>query len=171
MENRLAKIDIKRFETAVKRYVKSKQDFEAEKQAFTKAAEIFFYLKGDTKHTIQTGDDTFLLVSKIQKARISWNISKLRSVLGKEISKQVIDKKYIIVNMQGLIEYLKSCGVDPQKFKSFINVEETVNVKELEQMEQLGKVNGEDLKSCYSVKLQDPYYSVRSGKTMDGKAE
>lgn len=171
MENRLSKIDIKRFETAVKKYVKSKKDFEAEKQAFSKAAEIFFYLKGDTKHTIQTGDDTFLTVSKVQKAKITWNISKLRSVLGKEVSKRVIDKRYTIVNMQGLIEYLKSCGVDSQKFKSFISTEETVNVKELDQMEQLGKVKREDLKSCYSVKLQDPYYSVRSGKTMDGKAE
>ena len=171
MENRLAKIDIKRFETAVKRYVKSKQDFEDERQAFTKAAEIFFYLKGDTKHTIQTGDDTFLVVSKIQKARISWNISKLRSILGKEVSKQVIDKKYTIVNMQGLIEYLKSCGVDLGGRRIIKKIEEVVNVKELEQMEQLGKVNEEDLKSCYSVKLQDPYYSVRSGKTMNGKAE
>ena len=98
MENRLAKIDIKRFETAVKRYVKSKQDFEDERQAFTKAAEIFFYLKGDTKHTIQTGDDTFLVVSKIQKARISWNISKLRSILGKEVSKQVHNCQYAGIN-------------------------------------------------------------------------
>jgi hypothetical protein len=171
MESRLAKIDIKRFETAVKRYIKSKQDFETEKQAFSKAAEIFFYLKGDTKHTIQTGDDTFLTVSKVQKAKITWNISKLKSILGKEVSKRVIDKRYTIVNMNGLIEYLKSCGVDPQKFKSFISTEESVNVKELDQMEQLGKVKREDLKDCYSVKLQDPYYSVRSGKTMDGKAE
>ena len=171
MENRLAKIDIKRFETAVKRYIKSKQDFEDERQAFTKAAVIFFYLKGDTKHTIQTGDDTFLVVSKIQKARISWNISKLRSILGKEVSKQVIDKKYTIVNMQGLIEYLKSCGVDPGGCSIIIRIEEAVNVKELDQMEQIEKVNEEYLKSCYSVKLQDPYYSVRSGKTMNGKAE
>lgn len=163
--DRLAKVDIKRFETSVRKYVKARQVFESEKLAFTKAAEIFFYLKGgENNHTFQISDDETVTVLKVQKTKISWNISKLRSIIGNKLSRQVINKQYTIVNMPGLIAYLKECGVDPNKFKSFITVDESVNVKELEQLEQLGKIDGAQLKGCYQVKLLDPYYSVRTGK-------
>ena len=71
--------------------------------------------------------------------------------------------------MLGLITYLQECGVDPKIFKSFISVEESVDVKELERLEELGKISKEQLKGCYSVKCQKPYYQVRKGRKVDGE--
>lgn len=174
--NRLAKIDIRRFEKAVQKYIniqaKAKEAsdlFNNEKEEFAKAADIFFQLKGDNEsYPIECLDESYL-VSKIQKVNIQWNTEKLRKAIGKIFSNVVILKRYEIRDMKGLIEYLKSCGVDPKVFKSFLNIEEIVDVKELERLEEIGKITKEQLKGCYETKLQKPYYSVRKGRKMDGK--
>ncbi len=175
--NRLAKVDIKRFDKAVHSYVKAQQDkkdseaiFEHEREAFTKAADIFYELKGDNEsYVLQDEMNGSITVSRVQKVNVQWNISKLCKAVGKQISKAIIHKRYEINNMEGLIAYLKECGVDPKVFKSYINVEESVDVKELERLEELGKISKEQLTGCYSTKCQKPYYQVRKGRKLDGE--
>lgn len=175
--NRLEKVDIKRFNKAVHSYVKAQQDrkdseaaFEHEREVFTKAADIFYELKGDNEsYVLQDEISGSIIVSKVQKVNVQWNVSKLCKAVGKQISKAIINKRYEINNMEGLIAYLKECGVDPKVFKSYINVEESVDVKELERLEELGKVSKEQLAGCYSAKCQKPYYQVRKGRKLDGE--
>lgn len=173
--NRLAKVDIKRFDKAVHEYVeaqelKKKNDeiFEQAKNKFTNAADIYFKLKGRDNEVIDDLNCS-ISITKVQKMNIQWNVDKLTKSLGKQICKTVILKKYEIMDMLGLITYLKECGVDPKVFKSFLAIEETVDVKELERLEELGKISKEQLKGCYSVKCQKPYYQVRKGKRRDGE--
>ena len=172
--NRLEKVDIKRFDKAVHEYVEAQETkkvndeaFEQAKNKFASAADIYFKLKGENTETINDLDCS-ISISKVQKVNIAWNTDKLIKVIGKQISKAVILKKYEIMDMFGLITYLKECGVDPKIFKSFLSIEETVDVKELERLEELGKVSKEQLKGCYSVKCQKPYYQVRKGRRRDG---
>lgn len=173
--NRLEKVDIKRFNKAVHEYVEAQETkkasdeaFEQAKNKFAGAADIYFKLKGENTETIDDLDCS-ISISKVQKVNINWDIDKLTQAVGKQISKTVILKKYGIMDMLGLITYLKECGVDPKVFKSFIAIEETVDVKELERLEELGKVSKEQLKGCYSVKCQKPYYQVRKGRRRDGE--
>lgn len=174
--NRLEKVDIKRFNKAVHEYIKAQDSkkendeaFEVAKNKFAAAADIFFKLKGnDDSEVIEELNESFT-VSKVQRTNISWNIDKLTKNLSKQIRKSIILRRYEVTDMLGLIAYLKECGVDPKIFKSFISCEETVDVKELERLEELGKVSKEQLRGCYSVKCQKPYYQVRKGKRSDGK--
>lgn len=173
--NRLEKVDIKRFDKAVHEYVEAQETkkandeaFEQAKNKFASAADIYFKLKGENTETINDLDCS-ISISKVQKVNIAWNTDKLIKAIGKQISKTVILKKYEIMDMFGLITYLKECGVDPKIFKSFISIEEAVDVKELERLEELGKVSKEQLKGCYSVKCQKPYYQVRKGRRRDGE--
>lgn len=175
MANRLAKVDIKRFSKAVHEYVEAQQTkktndeiFEKAKDNFTNAADIYFKLKGNDDSEMLEDLNGSVTVSKVQKVSVQWNIDKLIKAVGKQISKSIILKRYEIIDMLGLITYLKECGVDPKIFKSFISVEETVDVKELERLEELGKISKEQLKGCYSVKCQKPYYQVRKGRKIDG---
>jgi hypothetical protein len=69
--------------------------------------------------------------------------------------------------MNGLITYLKDCGISPKVFKSFISVRKTVNTKELDRLEELGKITAEQIKGCYTVKSQSPYFTVNVGKGQD----
>lgn len=176
MVNRLAKVDIKRFSKAVHEYVEAQQTkkandeiFEKAKNKFADAADIYFKLKGnDDSETFEELDGS-VTVSKVQKVSVQWNIDKLMKAVGKQVSKSIILKRYEITDMLGLVTYLQECGVDPKIFKSFISVEESVDVKELERLEELGKISKEQLKGCYSVKCQKPYYQVRKGRKVDGE--
>lgn len=101
-----------------------------------------------------------LEVNRVQKSTVAFDAGKLEKVLDKELCKDVIQKRYEIIDMFGLIAYLKECGVDPKIFKSFLSVTKTVDVKELERLEELGKVSLEQLSGCYTIKSHKPYFTV-----------
>lgn len=107
------------------------------------------------------------VVTRVQSSRIEFNADKLEKALGKELSRDVIQKHYEIVDMNGLITYLQGYGVSPKVFKSFISVHKTVNTKELDRLEELGKITAEQIKGCYTVKSQNPYFTVSAGKGQD----
>ena len=77
------------------------------------------------------------------------------------MSKNVIDKSYTITDINRLIIYLKSCGVDPKVFKSFINVTKTVDEKKLDKLAELGVIRKEQLEGCYTLKRKKPYFTVK----------
>lgn len=101
-----------------------------------------------------------LVVNRIQKSSVIFDADKLEKVLDNEISKRVILKHYEIIDMTGLIAYLKSCGVDPKIFKSFLSVSKSVDTSELDRLEELGKITAEQVQGCYTVKRQKPYFTV-----------
>ena len=75
--------------------------------------------------------------------------------------KDVIDKSYTITDINRLIIYLKSCGVDPKVFKSFINVTKTVDEKKLDKLADLGLIRKEQLEGCYTLKRKKPRFTVK----------
>lgn len=101
-----------------------------------------------------------LKVTRIQRATVDFKVDKLEKVLPKKVAKKVIIKRYEVIDMQGLTSYLKKCNVDPQVFKSFLSVSKCVDTKEIDKLEELGKISIEQLKGCYSVKKSNPYYTV-----------
>ena len=105
-----------------------------------------------------------LKVTRIQRTNVEFDVDKLERVLSKEIAKKVITKKYEVINMEGLISYLKKCNVDPQVFKEFLNVTKFVDTKEMDKLEELGKISINQIRGCYSVKKSNPYYTVSEMK-------
>lgn len=103
-------------------------------------------------------------VSKVKRTTVSFNVEKVERALGHEISSQVINKKYEVNDMLGLTMYLKSIGADPRIFKSFINVTKTVNVNELEKLNELGIIDECQLDGCFTVTNGEPYYKLKLGK-------
>ena len=101
-----------------------------------------------------------LNVTRIRTKKITWLLDKLKQKLGKETYNDVIDKTYTVNNMQGLIKYLKSCGVDPKKFKKFIDVDETLNEAKLNTYYETGALKKEDIEGCYTVKMGEPYIRI-----------
>lgn len=151
----------KRFEQIQTRFCEIKADFYSDMEDYFKHNSI------DGKLTIDSGEFDgveSLVVTRIQSSRVEFNPDKLEKVLGKELSCDVIQKHYEIVDMNGLVTYLKECGINPKVFKSFISVRKTVNTKELDRLEELGKITAEQIKGCYTVKSQSPYFTVNVGK-------
>lgn len=98
-----------------------------------------------------------LNVTRIRAKRVTWLLDKLKQKLGKDTYKDVVDKTYTINDIQGLIKYLKSCGVDAKKFKKFIDVDETLNETKLNTYYETGALKKSDIEGCYDVKVGEPY--------------
>ena len=98
-----------------------------------------------------------LNVTRIRTKRVTWLLDKLKQKLGKDIYKDVVDKTYTINDIQGLIKYLKSCGVDAKKFKKFIDVDETLNETKLNTYYETWALKKSDIEGCYDVKMGEPY--------------
>lgn len=154
----------KRFEQIQTRFGEIKADFYNDMEDYFKHNNI------DGKLTIESGEldgvDKFV-VTRIQSSKVEFNPDKLERVLGKELSRDVIHKHYEIVDMVGLISYLQGYDINPKVFKSFISIRKSVNTKELDRLESLGKITAEQIKGCYTVKSQNPYFTVNIGKGQD----
>lgn len=101
-----------------------------------------------------------LRVTRVRTKKITWILDKLKQKLNKDTYKDLVDKTYTISDMQGLIKYLKSCGVDPKKFKKYIEVEEQLNEIKLNTYYETGALDKKDIEGCYTVKMGEPYIKI-----------
>lgn len=145
------------------RFKKEQERFNSIKQLFYCDMEELFDYEGISKLVIDNDDleGNELVVNKVQKTSVIFDIDALENNLSKEMCKDVIDKSYTITDIDRLIVYLKSCGVDPKVFKSFINVIKTVDEKKIDKLAGLGLINKEQLEGCYTLKRQKPYFTVK----------
>ena len=98
-----------------------------------------------------------LRVTKTRTKKIIWDVSKLKEKLSKDLFKRVTDKTYYIVDMEGLVRYLKKCGVNPKKFKMYVSSDIEVNEQKLDEAFQNEEIDMKQLEGCYSLKLGEPY--------------
>lgn len=105
-------------------------------------------------------------VTKVRRKKITWDLEALRKKLSKEKFTTVVNKEYTVVDMPGLVKYLKTCGVDAKKFKKFINVSETLDETKLDTMYETGKLKQEEIRGCYTVGMSEPYLRITEEKTI-----
>lgn len=148
---------VKEFFNEQKEFKEKQERFNTIKQSFYNDAEELFNYEGIDKLVI----DNELVVNKVQKTSVIFDVNALENNLSKEMCKDVIDKSYTLTDINRLIIYLKSCGVDPKVFKSFINVTKTVDEKKLDKLADLGLIRKEQLEGCYTLKRKKPYFTVK----------
>ena len=136
-----------------------------EKAKFNSLMESFFESEAIDKSVVFTnhnavGERESYTVTRVQKLSVDFDPEKLEKTLAKDIAKSVILKKYEITDIDGLIAYLKECGVDPRIFKSFLHISKSIDSVELDRLEEIGKISREQVEGCYTVKRQKPYFTV-----------
>lgn len=153
----------KEFYNEQKKFKEKQERFNIIKQLFYNDAEKLFNYEGIDKLVIDNEnlEGNELIVNRVQKTSVIFDIDALENNLSKEVSKDVIDKSYTITDINRLIIYLKSCGVDPKVFKSFINVTKTVDEKKFDKLADLGLIRKEQLEGCYTLKCKKPYFTVK----------
>ena len=169
-KNRKAKLtatecrqSVRKFFEKQVRFKQMQSQFNELKAQFNSDMEDYFECEGiDKSLTFSYADlvESNLVVNRIQKSSVEFDPDKLAKALGKQLAKQVIIKKYEIIDMDALIAYLKEHDVDPKIFKSFLNVSQIVDTQELDRLEELGKITTEQVKGCYTIKHQKPYFTV-----------
>ncbi len=122
--------------------------------------------KGETKINFQTNYGRFkgtnkpFRVNNVIRKKIDWDLELLKKNIGKDLYNKVVDKEYKIDDIEGLISYLKSCGVNPKVFKSFLNITEKVNQEVMDELGRTGEITIEDLAECYTVTENEGYIRI-----------
>lgn len=101
---------------------------------------------------------TKLIMTRVQPAKVIWDVGALRGVLTREQRKSVIRKQYTVTNWRKLLALLKDAGVDWQEFLSCVRITEEVNEPALDKLVDLGEVDESEVKECSEVKLGTPSY-------------
>lgn len=101
-----------------------------------------------------------LNVTRVRTKKVTWLLDKLKQKVGKDIYSEVVNKTYTVNDMKGLIRYLKTCGVDPKKFKRFIDVTEELDETKLDTYYETGALKTKDIEGCYTVKMGEPYIRI-----------
>lgn len=112
-------------------------------------------------------DHKKLSVAKVRKQKVVFDLAKLKQKLTKKKYRSIVNREYIISDYEGLTQYLKECGVEPKKFKSFICVEETLDETRLECESGRGNIKQSDLVGCYRVEQGEPYIKITELKKDD----
>lgn len=143
-------------------FEKRKKLFEERKNAFYDAMDSFFTEVGGKSAKLgdPSIDGKLFTVKRIENTSIVWDAEKLEKRVDRVIARKIINKRYHVQDMPGLICYLKSCGVDPKIFKQFIQVEKTVDEKAVDSLGDIGVLEVRQIAGCYTVKTQRPYYTV-----------
>lgn len=152
------------------KFKRVQSQFNELKAQFNSDMEDYFECEGiDKSVTFQFGGfaDYDITVNKIQKSSVEFDVDKLEKALDKNLANKAIVKRYEITDMNALTAYLKECDVDPKIFKSFISVSKSVDVQELDRLEEIGKVTTEQVKGCYTIKKQNPYFTVGVKRVRD----
>lgn len=158
----------KKYESVKKQYEALKEQFETEMlECFDEAGKKRITFSGDS----MAEDDEVLTVNKVEKTSIEWFPDKLDKRVTRPIARQIIKKKYTIADMNGLSEYLKSCGVDPKRFASYLSIEKTVDQGMVDQLGKLGKLSVNNISGCYIVKCQKPYFTISVKKDNNDNGE
>ena len=146
-----------------------KKQYEDKKTKLTTSIKNFMYCnkcEGDEFHFVAMSGNTFakehqaLKVKKVTPTTITWDADKLEEKLSKELCSQIIHKEYKVNDMAGLIQYLKSCGVNPKKFKSFLTIEKSVDANKIAQLDAIGEITHADVKGCYTVASKSSYLRI-----------
>ena len=152
-----------------KRFKEQKDSYEAEKERLQTKIKNFMYSNGcdkfDFKFRYKGQEDLFSMkVNNVKQKRVIFDVQKLKEKLDKSVLKIIINKQYQINDFMGLVEYLKSCGVNPVKFKKFIDVIESPNCEEIERLGDIGELTMDDLKGCYEVRESEGYIKITESK-------
>lgn len=102
---------------------------------------------------------------------IEWDASKLKQKLSKDILSKVVKRNRELVDLQGLVNYFKDLGGDPKVFWSFFETTEVVDQKALDQLEEVGDIEAEDVAGCFEVKVKSQSYRVTSKEVEDDGEE
>lgn len=109
---------------------------------------------------IENDVQVYYKATSVKPKKIEWKMEVLQQVLDKSIFNQICNKKYTIIDYDGLASYLKSLNADPKKIKSFIQCEKTMNDKALNQLSELGEISEKDLEGCYVVTDKEQYIRI-----------
>ena len=166
-QNEKVKLAVIELLESQERFKQIKEDYEKKREELQLKIRNFMFVNGvETFNFLAQSGDRFskdnkqLKVTNVKQRKVDWDIPKLEERFDKELLNQFVKKEYQVNDWENLVKYLKSCGVTPKKFLSFITVSKTVDAKKLDELGELGEIEMEDLKGCYTISENVGYIKI-----------
>lgn len=150
-------LELHRLEEQFKAY---KNTYEERKKKLTTSISNYMYSQNYKTFNFRSREFGAVKVNKIVRKTVVWNVDKLKGKLSPEVFVEVSRKQYTINDMDGLIKYLKSCGVSPKKFKKFIDVETKIDNARINHLSEIGDITPKDIQGCYTLNEANPYLRI-----------
>ena len=155
---------------------RNKQKFEAleaqykeQKEKLSIRIRNYMYSQGYSSFDFRSREFGNVKVNHIVRKKIKWDVAKLKKKLSPELYAELVEKEYYISDMHGLVKYLKSCGVDPKKFKKYLIVTEKVNQKKMDELSEIGDITAKDIEGCYKLEEANGYLTINVKKDEDNE--
>ena len=136
---------------------------EAQRQFYSRMSKFFKSSSIDRDYSFsdfKSGQKRDFKLVKVQQKKVTFDPSKVKQALGKELSSEVIKKEVSIPDADKFIKYMKHVGADPKTVKSMLLVSESVDVKALDQLIDVGDIDEQLLDGTFEVIEKDPYFKV-----------
>lgn len=166
-QNEKVKLAVIELLESQERFKQIKDDYEKKREELQLKIRNFMFVNGvETFNFLAQSGDRFskdnkqLKVTNVKQRKVDWDIPKLEERFDKELLNQFVKKEYQVNDWENLVKYLKSCGVNPKKFLSFITVSKTVDAKKLDELGELGEIEMKDLKGCYTISENVGYIKI-----------
>lgn len=147
------------------RFKQAESEFSQHKKEFYGSVRRFLQKKGKSSFVFEDRDRGSFTVSDVRPKKVTFDAQKLSAALPLDVREGVILRKYSVDDWDGFSAYMGKLGADIALVMSFLNVEESVDAKALDEAIDSGKVKAEDIEGCYEVRAQDGYIRVTEMET------
>lgn len=142
------------------KFKQAEAEFNRYKKEFYGNVRKFMERKGNKSFVFRDGSNRKFSVSDVRPTKVTFDASKVRKALSEDVCEAVIVRDVRVEDMDGFLQYMEQIGADMPLVESFMQVQETVDQEELNDMVETGKVNMEDLEGCYELKVSDGYIKI-----------
>lgn len=152
-------------EEIVSCYYSTKEKYDNVTKKFDEIKKDFYSImskemKDESKAVFESFSDSYE-VTKVTRKKVSFDIEKLERSLDKETLKQIITKRYQVVNTEEFLKYLKDLGADSNIIKQYIISTKEVNESAIDRLSELGKIDEQKVANAATVTYSEPYYKVK----------
>lgn len=110
---------------------------------------------GDIAYQNSEHDDALTLeIIRKERVLVNFLVDKIKEKMPREILPEIINKTYVVNDMESLKLILKKSGISPKAFKSLFTVQEQINKEAIKQLYSVGDISREQLKGCFTTNIQ-----------------
>ena len=95
--------------------------------------------------------NTTLRLQSTSRATVKYDIGALKMQLDDDIIREVVAKRYVVVDFEMFKEIMKAHGVPAKAIRACLEVTEVVDSKRMDELFNAGYITVEDLKGTYTL--------------------
>lgn len=93
----------------------------------------------------------FYNVKLITRNNVNFDIEKLKSKINKKQKSKILERKVTISDFSGFSKFMKENGISFSQVKCFLDIDEKVNIKKLDDLFKRDEIDLEKINDCYKI--------------------